>query len=97
MLDNFLFLKELSQLELNIPKKLTFHSARHTFATTVTLSNGVPIETVSKLLGHAQLSTTQIYARVVEQKVCVDIQNLKDKLKSEELTKLSKKQCSLSV
>ena len=53
--------------------------ARHTFATTVTLSNGVPIETVSKLLGHTKLATTQIYARVVERKVSEDMQRLKDK------------------
>jgi len=43
--------------------------ARHTFATTVTLSNGVPIETVSKLLGHTKIATLQIYARVIERKV----------------------------
>ena len=73
------YLKEIA-LELEIAKQLTFHSARHTFATTVTLSNGVPIETVSKLLGHTKLSTTQIYARVIEQKVSSDIRNLKDKL-----------------
>ncbi|MEP5600838.1 MAG: site-specific integrase [Algibacter sp.] len=73
------YLKEIT-LELEIPKRLTFHSARHTFATTVTLSNGVPIETVSKLLGHTKLSTTQVYARVIEQKVSTDIQNLKTKL-----------------
>lgn len=65
---------------MEIVKQLTFHSAKHTFATTVTLSNGVPIETVSKLLGHTKLSTTQIYARVIEQKVSSDIRNLKDKL-----------------
>ncbi len=59
-----------------IHKKITFHSARHTFATTVTLSNGVPIETVSKMLGHAKLTTTQIYARVLEKKVGEDMQNL---------------------
>lgn len=59
-----------------IHKNITFHSARHTFATTVTLSNGVPIETVSKLLGHTKLSTTQIYARVLEKKVGEDMQNL---------------------
>ena len=73
------YLKEIA-LKLEIPKRLTFHSARHTFATTVTLSNGVPIETVSKLMGHTKLSTTQVYARVIEQKVSSDIRNLKDKL-----------------
>ncbi|WP_416448348.1 site-specific integrase [Leeuwenhoekiella sp. A2] len=73
------YLKEIARL-LEINKKLTFHVARHTFATTVTLSNGVPIETVSKLLGHSKLSTTQIYARVVERKVSEDINVLKDKL-----------------
>lgn len=61
-----------------IHKNITFHSARHTFATTVTLSNGVPIETVSKMLGHAKLTTTQIYARVLEKKVGEDMQDLMD-------------------
>uniref|UniRef100_UPI00404B5E36 site-specific integrase n=2 Tax=Gelidibacter sp. TaxID=2018083 RepID=UPI00404B5E36 len=70
------YLKAIA-LGLGIRKKLTFHVARHTFATTVTLSNGVPIETVSKLLGHTKLSTTQIYARVVERKVSNDMNNLK--------------------
>lgn len=56
--------------------------ARHTFATTVTLSNGVPIETVSKLLGHTKIATTQIYARVIERKVSDDMTILKYKLKS---------------
>ena len=51
--------------------------ARHTFATTVTLTNGVPIETVSKLLGHTKIATTQIYARVIERKVSDDINALK--------------------
>lgn len=50
--------------------------ARHTFATTVLLSSGVPIETVSKLLGHTKLSTTQIYARVLDHKISEDIDNL---------------------
>lgn len=59
-----------------IRKNLTFHVARHTFATAITLSNGVPIETVSKLLGHSKLSTTQIYAKVVEKKIGEDMQNL---------------------
>ncbi len=51
--------------------------ARHIFATTVTLSNGVPIETISKLLRHTKLTTTQIYARVVEKNVDEDMEKLK--------------------
>lgn len=51
--------------------------ARHTFATTVTLTNGVPIETVSKLLGHTKLTTTQIYAKVIERKVSDDMNALR--------------------
>jgi site-specific recombinase XerD len=47
-----------------ISKELTFHIARHTFATTVTLSNGVPIESVSKMLGHKSIKTTQHYAKI---------------------------------
>lgn len=66
----------------NINKHLTFHLARHTFATTVALSNGVPIETVSKLLGHTKISTTQLYARVVEQKISADMFLLNEKLKA---------------
>ncbi|MCK0115001.1 site-specific integrase [Gelidibacter sp. F63206] len=73
------YLKEIADL-CGIKKNLTFHMARHTFATTVTLSNGVPIETVSKLLGHTKLSTTQIYARVVERKVSDDMTLLKSKI-----------------
>lgn len=74
------YLKEIADL-CKIEKNLTFHMARHTFATTVTLSNGVPIETVSKLLGHTKLATTQIYARVVEKKVSEDMDLLREKLK----------------
>lgn len=73
------YLKEIADL-CGIKKNLTFHMARHTFATTVTLSNGVPIETVSKLLGHTKLSTTQIYARVVERKVSDDMALLRSKI-----------------
>ena len=73
------YLKEIADL-CGINKNLTFHVARHTFATSVTLRNGVPIETVSKLLGHKSISTTQIYAKVVENKVGEDMALLKDKL-----------------
>jgi len=73
------YLKEVANF-VGIHKNLTFHMARHTFATTVTLSNGVPIETVSKLLGHSKISTTQIYARVLEHKVSDDMNTLKEVL-----------------
>tara|TARA_R110002096_G_scaffold9533_7_gene37640 strand:- start:10016 stop:11278 length:1263 start_codon:yes stop_codon:yes gene_type:complete len=73
------YLKEITAL-FEIKKNITFHSARHTFATTVTLSNGVPIETVSKLLGHSKLSTTQVYARVIEEKISVDMKSLRKKI-----------------
>lgn len=59
------YLKEIADV-CKIKKELTFHIARHTFATTVTLSNGVPIETVSKMLGHTNLKTTQHYAKVLD-------------------------------
>ena len=70
------YLKEVAQMA-KIQKNLTFHMARHTFATTITLTNGVPIETISKMLGHSKLSTTQIYAKVIEQKVSDDMQLLR--------------------
>lgn len=69
------YLKEVA-FYCGIKKNLTFHMARHTFATTITLSNGVPIETVSKLLGHTKIATTQIYARVIEKKVSEDMNRL---------------------
>ncbi|MDC6385878.1 site-specific integrase [Flagellimonas taeanensis] len=74
-----LYLKEIADA-VGINKNLTFHMARHTFATTVTLSNGVPIETVSKMLGHTKLSTTQIYARVLDKKLSEDMIALQKKL-----------------
>jgi integrase len=74
-----LYLKEVADA-VGIKKNLTFHMARHTFATTITLSNDVPIETVSKLLGHTKLTTTQIYAKVIEKKVSEDMQVLRKKL-----------------
>jgi integrase len=73
------YLKEIAGC-CGILKPFTFHTARHTFATTITLSNGVPIETVSKMLGHTKLSTTQIYARVLEKKVGEDMLALSKRL-----------------
>lgn len=59
---------------------ILLHMARHTFATTVTLANGVPIETVSKMLGHTNIQTTQIYARVIDTKINNDMEVLTGKL-----------------
>tara|TARA_R110002050_G_C8927213_1_gene511787 strand:+ start:324 stop:1637 length:1314 start_codon:yes stop_codon:yes gene_type:complete len=78
------YLKEIADI-CGIKKNLTFHLARHTFATTVTLSNGVPIETVSKMLGHTSLQTTQIYARIVDTRMSDDISILKSKLETKEI------------
>lgn len=75
------YLKEVADL-CGITKNLTFHLARHTFATTVTLTNGVPIESVSKMLGHSDIRTTQIYAKVVEMKISEDMAKLQTKLLS---------------
>jgi site-specific recombinase XerD len=72
------YLKEIATL-CNINKELTFHIARHTFATTITLTNGVPIESVSKMLGHKNLRTTQHYAKVLDRKVSEDMKILRDK------------------
>jgi len=63
-----------------IKKRLTFHLARHTFATTITLLNGVPIETISKLLGHTKLATTMVYAHVMQSKISMDMSMLQRKL-----------------
>ena len=62
------------------------HLARHTFATTITLSQGVPIETVSKMLGHTNIKTTQIYARITDNKIGHDMGILSEKLKEMENT-----------
>lgn len=74
------YLKDLAT-SAALKKQLTFHQARHTFATTVTLSNGVPIESVSKMLGHSSLTTTQIYAKVVDSKIEQDMGRLIKKLR----------------
>jgi site-specific recombinase XerD len=75
------YLKEIADA-CDITKNITFHVARHTFATTITLSNGVPIETVSKILGHTKLTTTQIYARVLDKKISEDMSGLESILES---------------
>ena len=73
------YLKEIADV-CGIKKNLTFHLARHTFATTTTLAKGVPIETVSKMLGHTNIKTTQIYARITNDKIREDMEMLAGKL-----------------
>lgn len=73
------YLKELADL-CSIKKNMTFHLARHTFATTVTLTNGVPIETVSSMLGHKSIRTTQHYSKVIQEKISRDMAILEKKL-----------------
>jgi len=75
------YLKEIADL-CKINNSLTFHIARHTFATTVTMSNGVPIESISKMLGHKNIRTTQHYAKILDRKVSDDMLLLKSKLVS---------------
>lgn len=72
------YLKEIADL-CGIKKRLSYHLARHTFATTTTLAKGVPIETVSKMLGHTNIETTQIYARITNNKISNDMQGLDKK------------------
>ena len=65
---------------LSLAEPITFHMARHTAATTVFLSNGVPIETVSSMLGHKSIKTTQIYAKITKEKLNQDMENLAARL-----------------
>lgn len=76
-----LYLKEIASI-CGIEKRVTSHLARHTFATTVTYANGVSIESISKMLGHTKLSTTQIYARIVDKTVSNEMDKLATKLES---------------
>jgi len=75
-----MYLKQVA-LIAGITKNLTYHIARHTFATTVTLTNGISIESVSAMLGHKSIRTTQIYSKVVEEKVGDEMMKLMGKLK----------------
>ncbi|MFH2141985.1 MAG: site-specific integrase [Bacteroidota bacterium] len=72
------YLKEIADL-CGINKNFSSHLARHTFATTVTLNNNVPIESVSKMLGHSSISMTKIYARLLDKKVGKDMEHLNEK------------------
>ncbi|MGJ1506023.1 site-specific integrase [Sphingobacterium siyangense] len=75
------YLKEIADL-CEITKELTFHKSRHTFATSVTLANSVPIETVSKMLGHTDIKTTQHYAKLLDNRVAVDMERLERKIEN---------------
>jgi site-specific recombinase XerD len=72
------YLKEIADV-CGITKRLSSHLARHTFATTITLNNDVPIETVSKMLGHSSIKITKIYARLLDSKVSKDMHHLHNK------------------
>lgn len=65
---------------LFLAQPITFHCGRHTYATEITLSHGVPLETVSKMLGHSRISTTQIYAKVTDDKIDMDTRSLEEKI-----------------
>ena len=80
------YLKEIAII-CKIEKYLNFHLARHTFSTTVTLANGVPLETVSKMLGHTKINTTQIYVHVLKKKISEDMKVLKQKFSAISLQK----------
>jgi site-specific recombinase XerD len=82
------YLKEIGDV-CGIQKEITFHMARHSFATSVTLTNGVPIESVSKMLGHKSLRTTQHYAKIVDKRVSDDMAILKEKLQTLNFAKSS--------
>ena len=65
---------------LSLAFLLLMHCGRHTYATEITLSHGVPLETVSKMLGHSRISTTQIYAKVTDDKIDMDTRSLEEKI-----------------
>ena len=71
-------LKKIAK-QCGINKRVTYHQSRHTFSTTITLSQGVPIETVSRMLGHTNIKTTQIYAKITKEKISQDMEVLSHK------------------
>lgn len=88
------YLKEIADI-CGITKNLTFHLARHTFATTITLTNGVSIESVSAMLGHTNIKTTQIYAKVVKEKVAEEMEKLSAKLANSDTSNSPKRKDNL--
>lgn len=73
------YLKRIASI-CGISRRLVFHLARHTYATEITLSHGVPLETVSRMLGHSRIETTQIYAKVTDDKIDSDTNALNEKI-----------------
>ena len=73
------YLKEIADL-CEVDKQITFHMARHTMATTIALSNGMPIESLARMLGHSNIRTTQLYARITDLKLSDDVDRLNTKL-----------------
>ena len=84
------YLRELADI-CSISKPMTMHIARHTFATTVLLSNGVSMEATSKMLGHSSLKTTQIYGKILETRVGAEMEMLSEKLAKSAKTEVSQK------
>ena len=72
------YLKEIADL-CGITKKLTVHIGRHTFASTVALQNGIPMDVVKEILGHGNITTTQLYAKVSDERIATAIKGLRDK------------------
>ena len=82
MYDNRTMNKELKEIAAvcGINRRLVFHAGRHTYASEITLSQGVPIETVSRMLGHSQITTTQIYAKITDNKIDEDMKALEERI-----------------
>ena len=72
-------MKEIA-IVCGIDKNVTFHMRRHTYATEICLSQGVPIESVSRMLGHRDLRSTQIYAKITEHKIAEDMQRAESRI-----------------